>query len=152
MRVFRLSREKYKNELSGYGAALKGQRWNSKGIEVIYTAESRSLAAFEVAVHLSLHTLPKDYFMIEIEIPDNLEIGSLSINHLPDGWNSIPPVESSQIIGDKFVKDNMYPVLQVPSTVIPGDFNYIINPKHKDFDKITIIETTPFPFDPRLKK
>jgi len=52
MIVFCLSRKKYKDELSGYGASLNGQRWNSIGTEVIYAAESRALATSEVAVHI----------------------------------------------------------------------------------------------------
>ena len=72
MRVFRLSKRKYSKELNGKGAAKSGNRWNSKGTEIIYTAESRALAMAEVAVHLTLATLPSDYVMIEIEIPDNI--------------------------------------------------------------------------------
>ena len=74
MIVYRLSREKYKDRLSGYGASLYGQRWNSKGIEVIYTAQSRALANSEVAVHISLGILPKDYHMVEIDIPNSIGI------------------------------------------------------------------------------
>jgi len=42
MKVYRLARKKYANELSGIGAAKYGNRWNSKDIEIIYTAESRA--------------------------------------------------------------------------------------------------------------
>lgn len=52
MQVFRLSRKKYADVLSGQGAAIRGARWNSKGTEVIYTAENRSLAMAEVLIHL----------------------------------------------------------------------------------------------------
>ena len=72
MIVFRLSKKKYKDTLSGYGASLHGQRWNSKRIEVIYAADSRTLAIFEIAVHLPLGILPKDYFMVEINIPSSV--------------------------------------------------------------------------------
>ena len=61
MVVFRLSREAYKDELPGYGASLSGQRWNSEGTEVVYTAQTRALANSEVAVHISLGILPGDY-------------------------------------------------------------------------------------------
>ena len=42
MKVFRLSKKKYAEELSGKGASKSGNRLNSKGTEIIYTAESRS--------------------------------------------------------------------------------------------------------------
>jgi RES domain-containing protein len=44
MELFRLCREKYIKPLSGKGAAIKGARWNSVGVELIYTASNRSLA------------------------------------------------------------------------------------------------------------
>jgi len=90
MLVYRLSREKYKHELSGYGASLNGQRWNSEGTEVVYTADSRALANSEVAVHIALSLLPKDYFMLEILIPGNLKIKETELNKLPKKWNAIP--------------------------------------------------------------
>ena len=150
MQVFRLSRELYKDQLSGYGASLNGQRWNSKGTEVIYTADSRALAASEVAVHIPIALLPNDYFMIVIDIPDSMEIECLSKKSLPAYWNAIPHHPSSQRIGDNFVKDGKYAILKVPSVVVKGDYNYILNPRHDAFEKIRIIETSQFPFDPRF--
>lgn len=149
MIVYRLSRAKYKDELSGFGASLNGQRWNSKGTEVINTAQTRALANSEVAVHISLGILPKDYHMVEIEIPDSLSIQDIQDSELPKGWNALPAKPDSQKIGDDFVKNNLHPVLKVPSVVVKGEFNFIINPKHSDFSKIKIKSTEPFPFDPR---
>ncbi len=150
MIVYRLSRKKYKDELSGTGASLHGQRWNSKGIEVIYTAQTRALANSEVAVHLPLGILPADYFMVKIEIPDSIKIEELNKTDLPSNWDSIPFRPESQLVGDEFVNANEAAVLKVPSVVVKGENNYIINPKHPDFKKIKILDSEPFPFDPRL--
>lgn len=149
MIVFRLSRKKYKDELSGYGASLNGQRWNSKGIEVIYTAQTRALANSEVAVHIALGILPKDYYMVSIEIPKTVKIKRLKEETLPYCWDAIPSQPVSQFVGDQFVRENKYAVLKVPSAVVKGEFNYVLNPNHKDFEQIKIIDTEPFPFDPR---
>lgn len=150
MILYRLSREKYKDELSGYGAALNGQRWNSKGTEVIYTAESRALATSEVAVHVPIGILPKDYHMVEVEVPDSLVINVLSTKDLPKGWDAVPGGPASQFIGDDFVSAYEHALSKVPSVVVRGDFNYIINPRHVDFKQIKIVRTVPFPFDERL--
>ena len=148
MLVYRLSKEKYKDELSGYGASLNGQRWNSKGIEVVYTSQSRALANSEIAVHISLGILPRDYFMVEIEIPDSVKICEINKSELPSGWDSLSCHPATQHFGDEFVEGNKCAVLRVPSVVVQGEFNFVLNPKHRDFIKIHITNTEPFPFDP----
>ncbi len=130
MRVFRLIRKKYGIELSGKGAALSGNRWNSKGTELIYCADSRALAMAEVAVHLSLSILPKDYVMVEIDIPGYISISTLSKEDLLAHWSSFPHLLDTQQIGDGFVAERKNCVLKVPSAVVPGDFNFLINPYH----------------------
>jgi RES domain-containing protein len=152
MEVFRLSREIYKDTLSGFGSAIRGERWNSQGIELIYTASSRALASAEVAVHVSNGILPKDYHMVEILIPDRIDVFNLPVNNLPKGWDSIPKTKIAQYIGDEFIMKNEYAVMRVPSASVKGDFNFLINPRHKDFKKIKIEHTYNFLFDPRLEK
>jgi len=150
MLVFRLSREKYASELLGIGASKSGNRWNSKGTEIIYCADSRALAMAEVSVHLSLATLPKDFVMLEINIPKTVTIEVLNKKILPENWNLFPHTDKTQKRGDAFVYSKKRCVLKVPSAVVKGDFNYLINPCHKDFKKIKIINSYNFPFDDRL--
>lgn len=152
MEVYRLSRERYTAALSGKGAAIKGARWNSIGVEMIYTASNRSLAMAEIAVHFTLATLPDDYMMMTIFIPDDISLLKLNISDLPSGWNTFPHPISTQVIGDKFITDNKFCVLQIPSVVTHGDYNLLINPNHPDFIKIKIITVEKFPFDRRIFK
>ena len=151
MEVFRLARQKYSKSLSGKGAALSGNRWNSRGVEMIYTAQSRALAMAEVLVHLPLHQLPSDYKMMCIEIPDSLDIKTLKNKDLPKLWNALPHHMSSQKIGDDFIMQNKFIALKVPSAVVYGDFNFLINPYHADFNSISIKSVDDFPIDQRLK-
>lgn len=152
MEVYRLSREKFASTLSGKGAAIKGARWNSVGVEVIYTAANRSLAMAEVAVHFTLATLPADYMMITIFIPDDISLQKLDLTALPADWNTFPNPSTTQAIGDQFIADNKYCLLQIPSAVTQGDYNMLINPNHPDFKKIKIKMTEKFPFDKRIFK
>ena len=152
MEAYRLSREKFAANFSGKGAALKGARWNSIGVELIYTASNRSLAMAEVAVHFSLATLPGDYMMITIFIPDNILIQKLNIADLPTNWNTFPHPSTTQIIGDQFIAYNKFCILQIPSAVTQGDYNLLINPNHPDFKRIKIIAIDNFPFDKRIFK
>jgi RES domain-containing protein len=150
MKAYRLARNPYANSLSGKGAALKGARWNSVGVEMIYTASNRSLAMAEVAVHLTAATVPDDYMMVVLDLPDNLEIQEVPAASLPDGWNVFPYSGATQSIGDDFIRENRVPVLQVPSAVVQGDFNLLLNPYHPAFKEITIEQIERFPFDSRM--
>lgn len=150
MLVFRLSRKKYAGALSGKGAALSGNRWNSKGVEMIYCADSRALAMAEVVVHLPFYLLPQDFEMLEISIPEPLKIKTVSLEELPVIWNRFPHHPKTQSIGDNFIKTNEYAVLKVPSAVVQGDFNFLLNPFHKHFKRIKIKSQSPFIFDSRF--
>jgi RES domain-containing protein len=150
MKVFRLVREKNATPLSGEGAAKYGARWNPIGIELIYTAQNRSLAMAEVAVHLTLATLPDDYMMLTIDIPDDIKMMQLTEADLPTDWQEFPHPASTQNIGRDFVTQNEYCVLIIPSVVTQGDYNVLINPNHKDFSKITIRSIDKFPFNKRI--
>ncbi|TGD57073.1 RES family NAD+ phosphorylase [Flavobacterium humi] len=149
---FRLARKKYAIELSGKGASIAGARWNSKGTEIIYCAESRALAMAEVVVHLSLATLPSDFVMLKIDIPDGISMETVDVSDLELNWSVFPFSFSTQVIGDDFVRRNQACVLKVPSAVVKGDFNYLINQYHEDFKKIAIVEQMDFPFDKRIFK
>jgi len=148
MIVFRLSRAKYKNLLSGKGASIKGGRWNSQGTELIYCATNRSLAMAEVVVHLTVGTLPKDYYMLEIQIPKRAKYKTIS--GLPVNWNIFPHPSLCRHIGDQFVMDQKDLILKVPSAVTQGDFNILINPAHHLFKMVKIKSSSQFSFDRRL--
>jgi RES domain-containing protein len=150
MHIYRLTRRKYAYELDGKGAALSFNRWNSKGVAMVYTSSNRALAFAEVAVHLSFHQLPVDYVMIEIEVPDSIKIATLNSDLLELDWYRFPFHPSTQQIGDEFIKANKRTLLKVPSAVVQGEFNYLLNPNHKDFNLISIADVTEFRFDQRL--
>jgi RES domain-containing protein len=150
MIVYRLSKSKFADDLSGKGAEKSGGRWNSKGTAMIYTSESRALCTTEIAVHTPLGNLPLDYKLISIEISDDILIQELAKEDLPPDWKSIPHTHATQEIGDKFISAQLFAVLKVPSAVVQDEFNYLINPGHKESGKIKIKSIEPFNFDMRL--
>ncbi|MVO07829.1 RES domain-containing protein [Flavobacterium sp. TP390] len=152
MEVFRLANKKYPIELSGVGASITGARWNTKGFEVVYTAQSRALAMAEVVVHVTLATLPAGFVMLTVFIPDDITIETIDVKQLPLGWNSFPELIETQKIGDEFLRSKRAAVLKVPSAVVQGDYNYLLNPFHDDFKRIKIIHQEDFPFDKRIFK
>ena len=150
MIVYRLSKGMYRYDLSGKGAELAGGRWNSKGTAILYTSESIALCTVEVAVHMPLGIVPKDYHLVQIEIPDDLPYQQIREADLPKTWKSFPHANVTQEMGDKFVTQGDHLVLKVPSATVQGTYNYLVNPRHPDFPKIRLLATGPFAFDKRL--
>lgn len=150
MIVYRLAKAKYSNDLSGKGAEKTGGRWNSKGTAILYTSASRALCTAEIAVHTPLGSVPNDYVMISIEIPDDSIIAWASPENLPVNWRTLPHAHGTQEIGDSFVSENLALVLQVPSSIVQGDFNYLVSTRHPDFEKIRVVGIESFEFDNRL--
>jgi RES domain-containing protein len=155
MIVYRIEREKYlATTLQGIGASKSdGFRWNSLNTKMVYTAESRALATLELSVHLDLsEDLPNDRYYVEIVIPDEVLIQEVKLEDLPEGWDSKPPISVTQIIGDDFVNLEEAAILKVPSSIVPQEYNYLINPNHPDISKIKVIGTSRMNFDRRLKQ
>ncbi len=150
MIVYRLSKSTYASDLSGKGAEMVGGRWNSKGAAMVYTSQSRALCTVEIAVHTPLGNIPIDYALVTIEIPDQLAIQEITPEQLLIGWNALSHVHDTQLIGDLFLKTGTHPLLKVPSAVIQGEYNYLINPRHPESRKISIQAKEPFNFDSRL--
>src|SRR5665647_2641619 len=154
MRVFRIEREKYLNAtLNGVGAALtEGARWNSLNTHLVYTAGSRALALLEVSVHIDLSDeLPTDRFYVEIDIPEDISITELTVDELPENWDAKPPTLETQFIGDDFVAQKIAAVLKVPSSIVPPEHNYLINPNHPDTTRITVVSTESLQIDNRFR-
>lgn len=155
MKVFRIERKKYlADTLKGIGAALTdGFRWNSLNTHLVYTAESRALTILEMSVHLDLNEdFPTDRFYVEIDIPEEVDLLELKIEDLPKNWDAKPLGLETQYIGDDFVLQNEAAVLKVPSSIVPLEYNYLINPHHSQANKITVGTKQVLTFDQRLSR
>lgn len=69
---------------------------------------------------------------------------------LPVGWSKFPGPAYLKAIGDQFVIEGKHLMLKVPSAVNKGEYNYLINPFHKDFKNIIEISNTVMKVDKRL--
>jgi RES domain-containing protein len=133
---------------SGEGARLYGGRWNRKGVPLVYTAGSQSLAMLEMLVQDE--PLRARYVIIPARIPKGLKIGQIELKQLPQDWRTISARTQLQAIGSAWAQEQSTAVLAVPSVVIPGETNYLLNPLHPHFSKIEIGEPQAFITDLRL--
>jgi RES domain-containing protein len=151
MLVYRIAKEQYANDLSGYGAKLFGGRWNLIGTPCLYTSQSRALALLEYTVNVGLDFMPSRLFFSVIEIDDDL-IEIIKKDELPSNWYAIPSSSSTKIFGSEKLRSSSFPIIRVPSVVIPNEFNYIINPLKTDSLNLKITAIEPYDFDFRIKK
>lgn len=134
----------------GEGARIYGGRWNSPGTPVVYTAQSESLAALELLVHLHSSELLTSYSAIPVDFDDDL-VEVLPPAKLPRNWSAHPAPSALQQIGDRWAAAGRSLVLQVPSAIVPREHNYLLNPIHPDFRRVVIGRASRFRFDPRLR-
>jgi RES domain-containing protein len=150
IRAWRLVKAEHADDaFTGEGARRGGGRWNSKGVRVVYTAGSLSLATLEVMVHTHFYSALKYYVCIPIDFDPSLS-QSITIEDLPDNWKADPIPQSVKKVGDRWVQNQESVILKVPSAIIPVETNYLINPSHPDFEKVVIHSPQKFAFDPQL--
>ena len=150
MTVYRICKNKFKKDLSGKGAELSGGRWNSTGVPMLYTSESIALCMLEVLVHIPKSSVPDDFVLVKIEVPDNAAISEVKINSLPKGWNDFPFTEETRNIGDDFIRQQANLILKVPSSIVPDSYNMLLNPQHPEMKEVKIASIQRSPFDVRL--
>lgn len=149
MILYRITKCNYATDLSGTGARLYGGRWNSEGKPMLYLASSRSLAVLEVLVHLDPLIIPGNYCLTEIEVPDS-KIITVEAEQLPGDWQDISGPVMLRELGDAFLKKQEYLLMKVPSSIVPAEYNYLLNPLHPDALAVRLLKREPFSFDRRL--
>jgi RES domain-containing protein len=141
LEVYRLHSRRYPAN-SGKGAALQGGRWNPPGVEAIYTAQSRSLAALEILVHYTV--LPRDFVLTSIRIPEDRVVVARLQTHA-----QFSEPQTRDLALKWFPRTA---AIGVHSVIIPEERIYVLNPNHPEFKYIEFLDPEPFQFDPRLKQ
>jgi RES domain-containing protein len=150
MIVYRIGKERYRNDLSGNGAKLYGGRWNNIGVPCVYTSESRALALLEYSANVGMDFIPPRLFFTAIEIQNDL-IDEIAFEDLPANWMNVPASSSSKIFGSEKLKKTNFPIIRVPSVMIPTEFNFILNPNHIDASYLKIVSVEDYNYDYRIK-
>ena len=151
MKVYRIAKTLYVNDLSGEGARLHGGRWNRPGVPVLYTSQARSLALLELIVHFAAYNAIKDSFsFLSLEIPD-VEIISIDNQLLKGNKFDLNNQKLWEISEHYFFRENVLGI-KVPSILIPQESNIILNPFHPNFKQIKKISIDSIDLDERFRK
>jgi len=135
--------------LSGVGAKEVGGRWNRRGEAVVYASQSSSLALLETLIHADFTTLPASLVAVEIRIPDNASVRSVTSSQLPNDWRAIGNERCIEI-GSEWYERGDALCLIVPSAVNPLENNILLNAKHRDIHACTLERPVGITYDPRL--
>ncbi len=101
-------------------------------------------------MHVKRAQLLRDHYsVITAEVPDAL-VRSLDLDALPKGWDAPEETTASTGIGDAWFDQQVSVALRVPSVVIRGQLNVLLNSLHPDWPQVKVYEAEPFVFDPRL--
>lgn len=148
MKVYRISKTEYADDIEGTGAKLYGGRWNHVNTPCIYTAGSQSLAVLEYSVNINIDFIPDQLSMCIFEVI-NKDIQEIQNKDLPKNWKDTPAPFSTKSSGTEWLKDDA-PIIKVPSIIIPEEHNYILNPLfiNKSFQ---LVEKKRFVYDLRIK-
>ena len=150
IRAWRLSPAAYVDRIvAGGGAYRQGGRWNSPGRAVVYMSECLSLSVLESLVHMVKMNMMRGFKCVWADIPNDL-ITTVEEKDLPADWKAVPAPASTKAIGDRWFDARISPVLEVPSTIISIEQNFVLNPLHPDFHRLQIGDILDFEFDTRL--
>lgn len=137
MRVYRITKERYRKDLSGNGAAIAGGRWNRKGLPALYTAENSSLSVLEVLAHCDRMSDVAGRIIQEFEIlSDTIE--DFDLTQLKEDWRIVPWGNETVEKGSLWLEDMTSLVLRIPSVVNERESNYMINPRHPRMGEVKL--------------
>lgn len=148
LRLFRIADRRHPL-FDGTGSYLYGNRWNSKGRRIIYTAETYAGALLEMLVHCNIGIFPRTHAWIEIATSEKIGIERVEAGDIP-GWDAADML-ASRAFGDRWHKEMRTAILQVPSVVTAGiETNALINQDHPDFARLEASDPRDVAWDRRL--
>jgi RES domain-containing protein len=150
MIIYRVGRTKWANDISGEGARLFGGRWNRAGTACLYASASRALSVLEYTVNVGIDDIPRSLSITTYDLMD-LNILELDQEALPGDWKASPSPSSTKDFGTALLQDPATAVIKIASSVIPEEFNYLINPLNENMSKIQIVDVRDFVYDVRIK-
>ena len=149
MHLYRITKSTYALDLQGTGGIYGPGRWHREGTRLLYLAEHVSLAKLEVLANS--RRIPTNQSLVTVEIPDNASITIVHSEELPEGWDKIPYMEELADIAARWISEQAFWIMRVPSAHSPMEFNYLLNPLHPEHKTLKLISVGPHSFDQRLK-
>lgn len=124
-----------------------GGRWTSPGVHCAYASGSPGSALLECLAHGSHRG--RTLVLATARLP----AGSVeTLDPLPEGWLARPYSPEVRAVGDAWSRSGRSLALRVPSALIAGEFNVLVNPDHPLFAKIALESVEGIAIDPRFEE
>lgn len=145
-----VKRARAESAFAGEGAFRYGGRWNSRGLRAVYSSSSLALALLEILVHLDPAARLPELVAIPVHIPKDLidELTCPIPARLGAGFTA--SIEATRRIGDGWLRAGSCAALCIPSAIVPIERNFLLNPEHPDFHRLSFGQAEHFPLDVRL--
>jgi len=150
VKIYRLAKTTYINDLSGEGSSMYSGRWNRQGDALLYFSEHLSLCVLELLTRINYEFLATDYSFIEAEVPSSLILALKNPESISEKWRSYPPISDTKDYGSYWIENNKTLCLAVPSAVLPDENNILVNPNHPRFSELKIIKKSVLDIDSRV--
>lgn|GEM_PF-3099665 len=148
LRLYRVCRNVYEPS-DPTGASRTPGRWHILAQRVLYFSSSLAMCILELKANsVSFISIRNEYHYIDLEIPDNFLIEEVPKSFYKKNWNS--KRQLTQDYGNEWFKTGKSPVLKVYSSVLPTDFNFVLNSTHKDFSRLKFPKPLKIPLDARV--
>jgi RES domain-containing protein len=152
VKIYRLTQARFAQAaFEGIGALRFDGRWHRAGRPLVCAADTPAGALLEVLVHTEAAALLSHaYARFVVRLGPERHLLRLRAEQLPPEWSAPIWPRATQEIGARWLADEDSAILEVPSAVIAGQHNYLINPRHPLFGELSIEGPEPFRVDPRL--
>jgi len=149
MEIYRIVSRKYAQDLFASGNA---GRWNLRNQKVLYASASRSLACLENMVHRGQKMFSSLFTVMVIEVPDDIIPQKINKDDLISNWyhSDKNGYRYCQNMGQEWYVSQQSSLLMVPSAVMYEEYNYVINTRHQDMDRIKLLRRENISIDERL--
>lgn len=145
--VFRVVRAGEAGQAFAAQEHYAASRWTSAGMPAVYAAYGAAVALLEFLAHLEGET-PDDLALVHACVPRN----QVWLDPpLPPDWNHFPYLQDVQAIGDRWMQERQALGIRLPSALVPGECNLLVNPLHPHIGKVQIKSICRITLDARLR-
>lgn len=146
--LYRVVPQAESGQAFGLQASYRAGRWSSEGTPAVYASLSVGGALLEALAHME-GPVPDDLVLAVATVP----AGCIqAARDLPRHWRDYPHREEVQHFGDRWLASHQALALRVPSAICDREFNVVINPQHRDRERLHETGVTALKVDPRVRE